>query len=343
MLKDSRITARNTRLEPPNEMENSIRIIGTTGRINLKDTTLIAYNTFPRKCEVVVNHNATLNVEGGVHKGLDIVTHKGFTIDRRFDNPFTINIRGNINSYMLSITHGNCLGETMLNYRRHNMTLEGDWSAYGVNLWGNLGINMTAPAYKEASASDKERVPDWFNDNTPAVVMRSVNVAFNLEEIVTAGSAGNRQDVFEAAHKLAVQVINSGATIHRFCALMDIHKDASCRCGLYYSLLLLLDPLAIAYYIRHTPALAHLMGATLADIPTGMIEDVLQERLFALVPHSDAYENAVDKVRHASTPRFKAALKKQGVENINLLWSTNPEGGQWFLDRLPPRGLSYHD
>lgn len=197
MLKDSRITARNTRLEPPNEMENSIRIIGTTGRINLKDTTLIAYNTFPRKCEVVVNHNATLNVEGGVHKGLDIVTYKGFTIDRRFDNPFTINILGNINSYMLSITHGNCLGETMLNYRRHNMTLEGDWSAYGVNLWGNLGISMTAPTFKESSVYGKERVPDWFNDNTPAVVMRSVNVAFNLEEIVTAGSAGNRQDVFE--------------------------------------------------------------------------------------------------------------------------------------------------
>lgn len=343
MLKDSRITAWNTRLEPPNEMENSIRVIGTTGRINLKDTTLIAYNTFPRNCEIVVNHNATLNIEGGVHKGLDIVTYKGFTIDRRFDNPFTINILGNINSYMLSITHGNCLGETMLNYRRHNMTLEGDWSAYGVNLWGNLGINMTAPTYKEALASGKERVPDWFNDTTPAVVMRSVDIAFNLEEIVTAGSADNRQDVFEAAHKLAVQVINSGATIHRFCALMDIHKDESCRCGLYYSLLLLLDPLAIAYYIRHTPAQAHLMGATVVNIPPGMLEDVLRERLFALVPHGDAYEDAVGKVRHASTPRFKAALKKQGVENINLLWSTNPEGGQWFLDRLPPRGLSYHD
>lgn len=343
MLKDSRITAWNTRLEPPNEMENSIRVIGTTGRINLKDTTLIAYNTFPRNCEIVVNHNATLNIEGGVHKGLDIVTYKGFTIDRRFDNPFTINILGNINSYMLSITHGNCLGETMLNYRRHNMTLEGDWSAYGVNLWGNLGINMTAPTYKEALASGKERVPDWFNDTTPAVVMRSVDIAFNLEEIVTAGSADNRQDVFEAAHKLAVQVINSGATIHRFCALMDIHKDESCRCGLYYSLLLLLDPLAIAYYIRHTPALAHLMGATVVNIPPGMLEDVLRERLFALVPHGDAYEDAVGKVRHASTPRFKAALKKQGVENINLLWSTNPEGGQWFLDRLQPRGLSYHD
>lgn len=343
MFTDYRITALNAKLEPPVEMADSIRVIGSTGRICLKDTTLIAYNTFPRKCEVIVNHDATLNIEGGVHKGLDIVTYKGFTIDRRFDNPFTINIRGNINSYMLSITHGNCLGETMLNYRRHNMILEGDWSAYGVNLWGNLGINMTAPTYKDASVYDKERVPSWFDDNTPAVVMRGVNIAFNLEEIVTTGSADNRRDVFQEAHKLAVQVINSGATIHRFCALMDIHKDESCRCGLYYSLLLLLDPLAIAYYIRYTPALAHLMGATVSDIPNGMLEDALQERLFALVPHSDAYEDAVDKVRHASTPRFKAALKKQGVENINLLWSTNPEGGQWFLDRLPPRGLSYHD
>lgn len=324
MFDNPNITTNNTVLEPPREMEKLVQAIGD-GRINFKDTTIL--KSFDYSKGITVNDNATLNIEGGTHKGLWVCTYAGFIPSQSVNNPATISIIGNVNSAELTIIPNICAGYTPLNRRRHNMKLQGSWSAYSVKLWGNLGINMTAPAHKETASYGTSSAPDWFQDDTPAIVMRNVRLAFNLEELVTTGTPDERDSVFVESLTLSQKLLKSGTTIHQFCALMDTHKDESCRCGLYYSLLLIREPLAIAYYLRHNPALAHLEPEPLQAISESMLEDALQEKLFSLTPVTGAV-----KVRYVSAGRFESAVKKYGVENINLFWSDHPDGGAHALE-----------
>lgn len=324
MFDNPNITMDNAVLEPPREMEELVRTIGD-GRINFKGTTILKNSG--DSIGITVNDNATLNIEGGTHKGLGVCTYSGFIPHESVNNPATISIIGNINSEKLVITPSVCRGYTPLNRRRHNMKLQGSWSAYSVKLWGNLGINMTAPAHKETASYGSGSVPGWFQDDTPAIVMRNVRLAFNLEELVTTGTPDDRGAVFAGSLTLCQELLKSGTTMHQFCALMDTHKDDSCRCGLYYSLLLIREPLAIAYYLRHNPALAHLEPEPLQAVSESMLEDALQEKLFALTPVAGAV-----KVRYVSRGRFESAIKKYGVENINLFWSEYPDGGTHVLE-----------
>lgn len=323
MLDNPNITMDNAVLEPPREMEEVIKGIGN-GRINFKNTTIL--KSFDYSKGITVNDNATLNIEGGTHKGLWVCTYAGFIPRQSVNNPATISIIGDVNSVELTIIPNICAGYTALNRRRHNMKLQGSWSAYSVKLWGNLGINMTAPAHKETASYGTSSAPDWFQDDTPAIVMRNVRLAFNLEELVTTGTPDDRDDVFVESLTLSQKLLKSGTTIHQFCALMDTHKDESCRCGLYYSLLLIREPLAIAYYLRHNPALAHLEPEPLQGVSESMLEDALREKLFSLTPVTGAV-----KVRYVSRGRFESAIKKYGVENINLFWSEHPDGGAHVL------------
>lgn len=324
MFDNPNITMDNAVLEPPREMEELVRTIGS-GRINFKDTTIL--KSFGDTIGITVNDNATLNIEGGTHKGLWVCTYSGFIPIESANNPATISISGNVNSQMLSITHSICKGWTPLNRRQHNMKLQGSWSAYKAELWGNLGINMTAPAHKETASYGTDSAPGWFQDDMPAIVMRNVRLAFNLEELVTTGTPDERDSVFVESLTLSQKLLKSGAAIRQFCALMDTHKDESCRCGLYYSLLLIREPLAIAYYLRHNPALAHLEPEPLQAISESMLEDALREKLFSLTPVTGAV-----KVRYVSAGRFESAVKKYGVENINLFWSEYPDGGAHVLE-----------
>lgn len=325
MFDNPNITMDNAVLEPPREMKEVIKGIGN-GRINFKDTTILkGFDGWWGA--ITVNDNATLNIEGGTHKGLTVCTYTGFIPDQSVNNPATISITGNVNSEELVIMPSVCQGSTPLNRRRHNMKLQGSWSAYKVKLWGNLGINMTASAYKETASYGASSVPGWFQDDTPAIVMRNVRLAFNLEELVTTGTPDDRDAVFVESLNLSQKLLKSGTTVHQFCALMDTHKDESCRCGLYYSLLLIREPLAIAYYLRHNPALAHQEPEPLQAISESMLEDALREKLFSLTPVTGAV-----KVRYVSAGRFESAIKKCGVGNINLFWSDHPDGGEHILE-----------
>lgn len=324
MFDNPNITTDNAVLEPPRDMKEVIKGIGN-GRINFKDTTIL--KSFDYSKGITVNDKATLNIEGGTHKGLWVCTYAGFIPSQSVNNPATFSIVGNVSSEELIIMPSVCQGYTPLNRRRHNMKLQGSWSAYKVKLWGNLGINMTAPAHKETASYGTSSAPDWFQDDTPAIVMRNVWLAFNLEELVTTGTPDDRGAVFAESLTLSQKLLKSGTTIHQFCALMDTHKDESCRCGLYYSLLLIREPLAIAYYLRHNPVLAHLEPEPLQAVSESMLEDALQEKLFALTRVAGAV-----KARYVSRGRFESAVKKYGVENINLFWSDHPDGGAHVLE-----------
>lgn len=319
MFDNPNITMDNAVLEPPREMEELVRTIGD-GRINFKDTTILKNSG--DSIGITVNDNATLNIEGGTHKGLWVCTYSGFIPIESANNPATISISGNVNTQMLSITPSTCKGWTPLNRRRHNMKLQGSWSAYKAELWGNLGINMTAPAHKETASYGTSSVPGWFQDDTPAIVMRNVRLAFNLEELVTAGTPDDRDAVFVESLTLSQKLLKSGTTIHQFCALMDTHKDESCRCGLYYSLLLIREPLAIAYYqLAHKERAANL-PSTFQGVTPAMLEDSLNKRVLdSKKVSSEEMGKRINRIAYLGEKKLDKRFKKHGVQYARSLWS----------------------
>ena len=111
MFDNPNITTDNAVLEPPREMQELVRTIGD-GRINFKDTTIL--KSFGDTIGITVNDNATLNIEGGTHKGLWVCTYAGFIPHESVNNPATISITGNVNSVELVIMPSVCQGSTRL-------------------------------------------------------------------------------------------------------------------------------------------------------------------------------------------------------------------------------------
>jgi len=78
-------------------------------------------------------------------------------------------------------------------------------------------------------------------------------------------------DSFHAANTL----LEGAYKVHQFCVAPEVHAFETCRCGLYYPLMLFGEDLAVLYYILANPSLAECVPDAVSSLPKSFLEDEL--------------------------------------------------------------------
>lgn len=314
------------------------------GTITVKDTAL---NT---RAYFMANEHTTLAIEGGSHTALnaytgfrdtviftkarDWYTPPGDTTTQ--EEPTRVEISGNIHTYLVDIGmpgrsgHGDDVYDTSL----VNLHLRGTWSMSNVSLWGNLGFDLEtdkAEPVERLVQMPKVTIDQLKSggvpDMIPQVIIRRGYANYNLWYLMNQFTPRERHYVFTQTLHIARQVLDSGCTIHQFCAFKDIHSRPNCRCALYYPLLFEGNHLALAYFLRAAEHTKGNVPVTLENVSKTQMEDILSQTVLAhresstgheMLEGSDMVPSAF--VRKFSKPRFMAFLKTMGITNASTLW-----------------------
>lgn len=182
-------------------------------------------------------YTGDITVIGGTHDDLKITTYVP-------DGTVNVHIEGDITTNSVTINPGS------------NVTLKGSWNLEDACFSGNLSANIESlksdEVYKEehcyAPMEDVQKV--WADGRIGRVLF---------------------YDSFHAANTL----LEGAYKVHQFCVAPEVHTLETCRCGLYYPLMLFGEDLAVLYYMLANPSLSECVPHAVSSLPKGFLEDEL--------------------------------------------------------------------
>lgn len=286
-----------------------------------------------------------ITVTGGAHIMFNVImgAHNYVVppdqLNKRYNKPedsgkiFEVDISGNICTYAAYVYSNQDYSGSFMHDASHlNLHLRGTWSMRDTQLWGNLGFDLETS--NEITLNNLMKRPDdespvylladGYPEKVPEVIFNDVEPDYSLWQLVTY--LDTERDAVEKVYcntlKAAQQVLESGCTINQFCAFKDAHYRPSCRCALYYPLLMEADPLAIAYYqLAHKERAANL-PVTLQGVTPAMLEDALNKRVLdSKKVSSEEMGKRINRIARLGEKKLDARFKKHGVQHARSLWS----------------------
>ena len=326
--------------------------VGTPQKSPFGDGTVTVRNAvLDSASEFGCARNTKITVTGGAHimfrvmMGAHNYVIPPDQLNRRYNKPedsgkfFEVDISGNICTYASYVYSNQEYSGSFMHDASHlNLHLRGTWSMCNTQLWGNLGFDLETA--NEITLNNlwgyPGKSPEWllvngYPERVPEVIFNDVQPDYSLWQLVAR--LGAERDVVEKVYcntlKAARQVLNSGCTINQFCAFKDAHYRPSCRCALYYPLLLELNPLALMYFLDAGVHTKQYVPELYASIPRAQVEDTLNAAISkrpVKLTHTEygaeIFEAPVGAkaVRKVTRARFDKFLKEAGVEKASLLW-----------------------
>lgn len=217
-------------------------------------------------------------------------------LNRRYNKPedsgkiFEVDISGNICTYAAYVYSNQEYSGSFMHDASHlNLHLRGTWSMRDTRLWGNLGFDLETS--NEITLNNLMKRPDdespvylladGYPEKVPEVIFNDVEPDYSLWQLVTY--LGTERDAVEKVYcntlKAAQQVLKSGCTINQFCAFKDAHYHPSCRCALYYPLLLELNPLALIYFLDAGVHTKQYVSELYTSLPRAQVMDALNSAI----------------------------------------------------------------
>ena len=315
------------------------------GVVRVRDAALNVWSEFG--CD----WRTEINLTGGAHCGFDI--HMGAhnyvippdQLNKRYNKPedeykrFSVNVSGNICTDASWVgSSQDYSGTFMHDASRLNLRLLGAWSMSRARLWGNLGFDLEA--VNEIPLNDwmgfqHEELGKWVEVGYPAkvpeVILSDVKPDYSLWQLMRCSGVDKKviKNVYCNTLKAAQQVLKSGCTINQFCAFKDAHDHPNCRCALYYPLLLELNHLALAYFMKAGAHTRQYVREPFTSLSRALVEDTLNTVILernVRITHTEygdeIYEAPVEAkaVQRVTWERFDKFLKDAGIEKTSLLW-----------------------
>lgn len=215
--------------------------------------------------------------------------------------------------------------------RDGHIHIEGDITVVGRNICGDFTLKATTSG--ETKISFGQPRPLYFQNKGDGDLLYHLPSLLAVEgEDYEVGivhphtadlSRGDAQKKLSALEKNTENLSQSGVTVKTFCIAPKIHNSDSCRCGMYYPLLLLRHPLAIIYFIKavdglekHVPeAYSNLTWAQL----TQMLNDVNERNDYLIGKIADELEVNIDE--DSLSAKLCETLKRDyGLHDLTLLF-----------------------
>lgn len=328
--------------------------VGTPQKSPFGDGTVTVRNAvLDSASEFGCARNTKITVTGGAHIMFRVmVGAHNYVIppdqlNRRYNTPedmskfFNVDVSGNICTYASYVYSNQEYSGSFMHDASHlNLHLRGTWSMCNTQLWGNLGFDLETA--NEITLNNlwgyPGKSPEWllvngYPERVPEVIFNDVQPDYSLWQLVAC--LGAERDVVEKVYcntlKAARQVLESGCTINQFCAFKDAHYRPSCRCALYYPLLLELNPLALMYFLDAGVHTKQYVSELYNSIPRAQVEDTLNTAISkrpVKLTHTEYGTEIFDApaeakaVRRVTRVRFDKFLKEAGVEKASALWRT---------------------
>lgn len=266
-------------------------------------------------------------------------------LNRRYNEPedmgnfFNIDVSGNICAYASYVYSNQEYSGSFMHDASHlNLHLRGTWSMCNTQLWGNLGFDLET--VNEITLNNlwgyPGKSPEWllvngYPERVPDVIFNDVQPDYSLWQLVAClGADGDVvKKVYCNTLKAAQQVLKSGCTINQFCAFKDAHDRPNCRCALYYPLMLELNPLALAYFMKAGAHTRQYVREPFTSLTRALVEDELNATILernVRLTHTEygdeIYEAPVEAeaVQRVTWEQFDKFLKDAGIEKTSLLW-----------------------
>lgn len=182
-------------------------------------------------------YTGDIAVIGGTHDKLKITTYAPTDI-------VNVHIEGDITTNSVTINPGS------------NVTLKGSWKLDGACFSGNLSANIESLKSDEAYREEHYYSP-----------------MEDVQKVLADGHTGRA--LFYGAFYVANTLLEGAYKVHQFCVAPEVHTLETCRCGLYYPLMLLGEDLAVLYYMLVNPSLAECVPDAVSSLPKGFLEDEL--------------------------------------------------------------------
>lgn len=182
-------------------------------------------------------YTGNIAVIGGTHDKLKITAYAPA-------GTVNVHIEGDISTSCVTINPGS------------NVTLKGSWNLEDACFSGNLSANIESLKGDEVYAEEPRYAP-----------------MEDVQKVWVDGRIGRIlfYDSFHAANTL----LEGAYKVHQFCVAPEVHTLETCRCGLYYPLMLLGEDLAVLYYMLVNPSLAECVPDAVSSLPKGFFEDEL--------------------------------------------------------------------
>lgn len=182
-------------------------------------------------------YSGDITVIGGNHDDLKITTYVP-------TGAVNVHIEGSIHTKSVTINP------------RCNLTLKGTWKLDGACFTGSLSANIEALKSDEAYTEEHYYAP-----------------VEDVKEIWAIGHV-SRSLFYDSSY--ATKALLEGAyKVRQFCVAPEVHALETCRCGLYYPLMLLGEDLAVLYYMAVNPLLTEYLSDAVTSLPKSFLEDEL--------------------------------------------------------------------
>lgn len=227
-------------------------------------------------------YTGDIMVIGGNHHDLKITTYVP-------TGTVNVHVEGNIHTNSVTINP------------RCNLTLKGAWKLDGACFTGSLAANVESLDSKETYKEEHYYAP--------------------VEDVEEAWRDGYVLSMLFYDSSYATQALLEGAyKIHQFCVAPEVHTLETCRCGLYYPLMLLGEDLAVLYYMLANPHLAEYVPDAVSSLPKGFLEDELNA-LFNKIFYN--FYNTDGGGGKRINSNLKETLTHYGISTPEMLFLSN--------------------
>lgn len=224
-------------------------------------------------------YTGNITVIGGTHDKLKITTYTP-------DGTANVYVEGDIHTKSVTINP------------RCNLTLKGSWKLDGACFTGSLAANVESLKSDETYKEEHYYAP--------------------VEDVKEAWRDGYILSMLFYDSSYATQALVEGTyKVHQFCVTPEVHALETCRCGLYYPLMLLGEDLAVLYYMLANPRLADYVPDAVSSLPKSFLEDELNA-LFNKIFYN--FYNTDDGGGKRISSNLKDTLLTYGISSPEMLF-----------------------
>lgn len=224
-------------------------------------------------------YTGNITVIGGTHDKLKITTYTP-------DGTVNVHVEGDIHTKSVTINP------------RCNLTLKGSWKLDGACFTGSLAANVESLKSDETYKEEHYYAP--------------------VEDVKEAWRDGYILSMLFYDSSYATQALVEGTyKVHQFCVTPEVHTLETCRCGLYYPLMLLGEDLAVLYYMLANPRLADYVPDAVSSLPKSFLEDELNA-LFNKIFYN--FYNTDDGGGKRISSNLKDTLLTYGISSPEMLF-----------------------
>ena len=224
-------------------------------------------------------YTGNITVIGGTHDKLKITTYTP-------DGTVNVYVEGDIHTKSVTINP------------RCNLTLKGSWKLDGACFTGSLAANVESLKSDETYKEEHYYAP--------------------VEDVKEAWRDGYILSMLFYDSSYATQALVEGTyKVHQFCVTPEVHALETCRCGLYYPLMLLGEDLAVLYYMLANPRLADYVPDAVSSLPKSFLEDELNT-LFNKIFYN--FYNTDDGGGKRISSNLKDTLLTYGISSPEMLF-----------------------